>query len=228
MSSDAWLQLKGATYHWGERCVMDHVDVVLEPPRLAWLSGPSGSGKTTFLRLVAGHYQLEAGSCKVMGKKVVGPAADRSFVFQNYKLFPWKTVFDNIASGLRFLRYEESEIMARVDGLLGRVGLYAFRNDWPHQLSGGMQQRVGILRSLVIEPQCLLLDEPFNALDEENARRMWSLIENYLLESNSACIISTHNPARVRQGDGYVLQFAGNGKIKVFDPSQAHLAGVAA
>lgn len=228
MSENAWLRLDEATYSWGSRPVLDSVTLSLRTPRLAWLSGPSGSGKTTFLRVVAGHHRLESGSCEVLGEGVHGPGADRSFVFQDFKLFPWKSVFENVATGLRFLRFNEHEIKERVEPLLYKAGLYACRHDWPHQLSGGMQQRVGILRSLVVEPKCLLIDEPFSALDEDTANRMWTLIEQYLARTGAVCLISSHNPRHVRQGNGYVLLFSGDGIVEVVDSARAHLAGIAA
>lgn len=228
MSDDAWFRLNAATFHWGERCILDKVTFALGSPSLAWLSGPSGSGKTTFLRIVAGHYALDAGTCEVLGSTIRSPGVDRPFVFQDHKLFPWKTVFENVASGLRFLKRDNHEIKHRVEDLLEKAGLREFRNNWPHQLSGGMQQRVGILRSLIVEPRCLIIDEPFSALDEDTARQMWGLIQQYLMDSSAVCLVSSHNLRHVRQGNGHVLMFSGDGSIRVIDPSQAFRAGTIA
>jgi NitT/TauT family transport system ATP-binding protein len=129
--------------------------------------GPSGCGKTTFLRCVAGLTELSMGELLVHGKAVSGPPEEVAMVFQQFGLLPWKTVYDNAAFGLAMAGAEASVIRERVDHYLDLVGLEGFARHYPYQLSGGMQQRVGLARALALNPRILLMDEPFAALDAQ-------------------------------------------------------------
>src|SRR5712691_3167333 len=129
--------------------------------------GPSGCGKTTFLRAIAGLIDLSAGELLVGGKKVAGPPDGVAMVFQHFGLLPWKTVFANAAFGLRIAGAPSEKINERVRHYLDLVGLTGFESHYPYQLSGGMQQRVGLVRALAINPSILLMDEPFAALDAQ-------------------------------------------------------------
>lgn len=221
MSNEFWLEMRNAAFSWDDRWILRDVSLRLTQPRIAWLTGPSGGGKSSFLRLVAGHYRLHSGTCIVDGKEVTEPGPARAISLQNYKLFPWKTVFENVAAGLRFADFDDAEISDRVCELLERAGLYANRLDWPHQLSGGMRQRVGILRSLAVRPRCLLLDEPFSALDEATSHQMQALVMDYLEANGASCLIASHNPDHVRQGSGHILFMRGGGTVDVIEPSLA-------
>jgi len=129
--------------------------------------GPSGCGKTTCLRMAAGLEFPTAGSVTVGGKPVTGPGPDRSVVFQQFALFPWKTVVENIDFGLRAIGVEPAERRARVERYVELMGLQGYESAFPHQLSGGMQQRVAIARSYALDPGVLLMDEPFGSLDAQ-------------------------------------------------------------
>ena len=129
--------------------------------------GPSGCGKTTLLRLVAGLDTPTTGNVSVAGARVSGPGPDRAVVFQQFALFPWKTVRDNIAFGLKCRGASRDEQDAAVERYLKLMGLEGTAQSYPHQLSGGMQQRVAIARSYAIDPRVLLMDEPFGALDAQ-------------------------------------------------------------
>jgi len=129
--------------------------------------GPSGCGKTTCLRMAAGLEFPTAGSVTVGGKPVTGPGPDRSVVFQQFALFPWKTVAENIDFGLRAIGIETAERRARVERYVQLMGLQGYESAFPHQLSGGMQQRVAIARSYALDPGVLLMDEPFGSLDAQ-------------------------------------------------------------
>ena len=129
--------------------------------------GPSGCGKTTCLRMAAGLEFPSAGTVKVGGKRVVAPGPDRAVVFQQFALFPWKTVFDNIEFGLRAKGVDAAERKREVTRHIELMGLQGYESAFPHQLSGGMQQRVAIARSYVLGPEVLLMDEPFGALDAQ-------------------------------------------------------------
>ena len=129
--------------------------------------GPSGCGKTTFLRCVAGLTELSTGRIFVHGNPVTGPPEGVAMVFQQFGLLPWKTVYDNTAFGLAMAGAPSATIRQRVEHYLDLVGLVGFERHYPYQLSGGMQQRVGLARALVLNPRVLLMDEPFAALDAQ-------------------------------------------------------------
>ena len=134
--------------------------------------GPSGCGKTTCLRMAAGLEFPSTGAVRVGGELVSAPGPDRAVVFQQFALFPWKTAFDNIEFGLRSKGMDESERRKRVTRHIELMGLQGYESAYPHQLSGGMQQRVAIARSYVLDPGVLLMDEPFGALDAQTRTMM--------------------------------------------------------
>jgi NitT/TauT family transport system ATP-binding protein len=129
--------------------------------------GPSGCGKTTFLRCIAGLTEISEGTLTVAGKTVKGPPEGVAMVFQHFGLLPWKTVYDNAAFGLAMAGAPPAQVKERVSHYLELVGLTGFERHYPYQLSGGMQQRVGLVRALAINPSVLLMDEPFAALDAQ-------------------------------------------------------------
>jgi NitT/TauT family transport system ATP-binding protein len=144
-------------------------DVSLEIPDKEFVAivGPSGCGKTTLLRMAAGLEMPSSGAVRVGGRRVTGPGADRAVVFQQFALFPWKTVRENIAFGLKCKGMTRARRDALALQYVELVGLSGTQDNYPHQLSGGMQQRVAIARSYAIEPEVLLMDEPFGSLDAQ-------------------------------------------------------------
>ena len=136
------------------------------------LLGPSGCGKSTFLYMVAGFEEPTAGELILDGKPIKGPSPNRGIVFQEYMLFPWRTVRKNIEFGLEIQRTDKKIRAQRCNELIGLVGLRGFEDAYPHTLSGGMQQRVAIARALAYDPDVLLMDEPFGALDAQTRRRL--------------------------------------------------------
>jgi NitT/TauT family transport system ATP-binding protein len=159
------------------------------------LLGPSGCGKSTILRLIAGLDRPSSGEVLVNGKRVAGPGPDRGMVFQKYTSFAWLTVAKNIEYGLRIKGTPPAERRAIVDHLVQAVGLAGFEKAYPHTLSGGMQQRVAIARSLAVRPQVLLMDEPFGALDAQTRNDMQSLLLNIWDESAATILFVTHDVA---------------------------------
>ena len=146
---------------------LEGVSLVIADKEFVAVLGPSGCGKTTILRMVAGLEMPSAGTVRVGGRPVDGPGPDRAVVFQQFALFPWKTVRENIAFGLKCKgvpREEREEVVRRYLALMGMSGT---EDSFPHQLSGGMQQRVALARSYAIDPGVLLMDEPFGALDAQ-------------------------------------------------------------
>ena len=155
--------------------------------------GPSGCGKTTFLRCIAGLTDLSSGTLLVHNKPVgARPPDDVAMVFQHFGLLPWKTVFDNAAFGLAMAGVPRSDIKARVTHYLDLVGLTGFEGHYPYQLSGGMQQRVGLVRALVMNPSILLMDEPFAALDAQTREHMQAELLKIWSEARKTVLFITH------------------------------------
>ncbi len=145
--------------------VLDDVSFAVADLEFVAIVGPSGCGKSTFLRIVDGLIAPDRGEVRINGRPVDGPGHGRGMVFQSFDLFPWRTALGNVEFGLEMAGVSRQERRERARRWIERVGLDGFEHAYPHQLSGGMQQRVGIARALAIEPEVLLMDEPFGALD---------------------------------------------------------------
>jgi len=157
------------------------------------LLGPSGCGKSTILRMIAGLDHPDTGQVLVNGQRVTGPGADRGMVFQKYTSFPWLTVADNVAYGLKIQRTPAAERERMVAHLIQAVGLSGFEKAYPDTLSGGMQQRVAIARTLAVRPQVILMDEPFGALDAQTRADMQNLLLKIWEEAASTILFVTHD-----------------------------------
>ena len=155
--------------------------------------GSSGCGKSTLLNIVGGLETASAGEVRVDGDLVVGPGPDRGMVFQGYSLFPWKSVSDNIAFGLESAGWAKARRAERVDELLGITGLAEYAGLRPDQLSGGMRQRVAIARALAPEPDLLLLDEPFGALDAQTKKAMHEFLLQVRGRTGATILMVTHD-----------------------------------
>jgi len=145
--------------------VLDHVSFAVADLEFVAIVGPSGCGKSTLLRIVNGLIPADSGAISIDGVAVSGPGHGLGMVFQSFDLFPWRTAIGNVEFGMEMLDVGKRECRERAMNWMQRVGLGGFENAYPHELSGGMQQRVGIARALAIEPAVLLMDEPFGALD---------------------------------------------------------------
>jgi NitT/TauT family transport system ATP-binding protein len=172
VAEDAAVEIRGISKFYGADVeALRDIDLDLPRGKLTSLLGPSGCGKTTLLKIVAGLVTPTAGTVRVGGKTVDGPGPERAFVFQDFALMPWATVMRNVAFGLELRgigRARREEIAKRY---IAEVGLSGFENKFPHELSGGMRQRVGLARALSVDAEVLLLDEPFSAVDEQNRRK---------------------------------------------------------
>jgi ABC-type nitrate/sulfonate/bicarbonate transport system ATPase subunit len=157
------------------------------------LLGPSGCGKSTLLRLIAGLDQANTGEILVNGAPVLGPGKDRGMVFQKYTSFPWLTVAGNIAYGLKINGVPEKQRKETVAQLIQEIGLSGFENAYPETLSGGMQQRVAIARTLALRPSVILMDEPFGALDAQTRSEMQQLLLKVWDETASTILFVTHD-----------------------------------
>src|SRR5471030_2492030 len=148
-----------------ELLVLDDVNLTLRQGEIVGLLGRSGSGKSTLLRLIAGLSRPQGGSLTYMGAAIEGPAQGVAMVFQGFALFPWLTVLENVQLGLEALGLPPKEIRARALAAIDLIGLDGYESAYPRELSGGMRQRVGFARAVVVHPNILLMDEPFSALD---------------------------------------------------------------
>jgi len=187
------LQTVGLTKEYDGLLVLDHVDVHLDEGELVTLVGASGCGKSTLLAIAAGLIPPTAGDVLLDGHPVTGPGPDRGLVFQSYTLYPWRTVRENVAFGLELKKLPKAEIRERVDRYLDVMGLAKFADSLPKQLSGGMKQRTAIARALVNEPEVLLLDEPFGALDAQTRGQMQEFLLDVWRTTGTTILLVTHD-----------------------------------
>ena len=171
---------------------LDNINLEIAEKEFVAIVGPSGCGKTTCLRMVAGFEAPSAGLISVSGKKVTEPGPDRAVVFQQFALFPWKTVRENIELGLRNKNLPAGERNTLVESALKLMNLETHADAFPHQLSGGMQQRVAIARALVHDPKLVLMDEPFGALDALTRERMNVELLRIWEKSGKTIVLVTH------------------------------------
>jgi len=182
-------------FQTAEREVVALKDINLEIPQgqFVCLLGPSGCGKSTLLNAVAGFAPPSSGTIHADGKLVTAPGPERGMVFQEYALFPWMTVADNIAFGLEIKGQPKAQITAKVDQLLNMLSLQDFRNRYPKDLSGGMRQRVAIARVLALDSPIMLMDEPFGALDALTRRNLQDELLRIWSELKKTIIFVTHS-----------------------------------
>ena len=191
-----YIELKNINKHFGNFKASDNVSFGIEKGKLIGLLGPSGSGKTTILRMIAGLETPDSGDIVIDGKVINKvPASKRGigFVFQSYALFRYMTVFENIDFGLRVLKKSNSEIKERVAELVKLIGLEGLENRYPSQLSGGQRQRVAFARALAPNPQLLLLDEPFAAIDAKVRQELRHWLKEMIAKLGVTSIFVTHD-----------------------------------
>jgi NitT/TauT family transport system ATP-binding protein len=179
--------------------------------------GPSGCGKSSLLLSIAGLVKPAAGCVRVNGKPVSGPGRDRAVVFQDFALMPWRTVIDNVRFGLELQRLKgltAADLLARARRYVELVGLKGFEHYHPHQLSGGMRQRVGIARALAVDPEILLLDEPFGSLDAQTRDEMGSELIAIWEQNRKTALFVTHSiDEAIFLADQIVVMAANPGRI---------------
>ncbi len=177
----------------GAMTVLDDINLQLFAREFVCLVGSSGCGKSTLLNIVAGLANPSSGGVLVDGRAVTGPGSDRGMVFQNYTLYPWLTVYQNIAFGLQIRKMPKAEQRERIEHYLNVVGLTQFAKSYPKQLSGGMKQRVAIARALANEPAVLLMDEPFGALDAQTKEQMQQFLLELWEQTHVTVLMITHD-----------------------------------
>ena len=199
-----------------ELSVLEDINLNIDDGEFICLLGPSGCGKTTLLRLIAGLDQPTSGEIIANGEVVKEPSGDRAVIFQQYSLFPWLTVIQNVTFGLEVSgKGSKEENIETAERYLQRVGLYEFKDSYPHELSGGMKQRVAIIRSLLNHSPILLMDEPFSALDMQNRHKLQEQLIGVWKRFDNTIVFVTHDvDEAVYLADKIVLLDKNPGKIR--------------
>ena len=190
---DSIVEVRGLCKTYGDVEALRGIDLDFPRGKLTSLLGPSGCGKTTLLKIIAGLIKADAGTVAVNGKRVSAPGPERAFVFQDFALMPWATVIRNVAFGLELRGTGKAEREDIARHYIAEVGLAGFEDKYPHELSGGMRQRVGLARALSVDADVLLLDEPFSAVDEQNRRKFQEDLIRLRTNQNKTFIFVTHS-----------------------------------
>jgi NitT/TauT family transport system ATP-binding protein len=200
----------------GERLLaLDHINLQVKAGEFLCIVGPSGCGKSTLLHLIAGLHQQTSGQILIDGKQVQGPGTDRLLIFQDLGLFPWLTVGQNVEFGMKMKGISKVEREEKTRYYLRLVHLSQFKQSYTHQLSGGMRQRVALARALATEPDVLLMDEPFAALDAQTRDLLHDELERIWAETGRTIIFVTHNVREaIRLGDRVALLTFRPGRVK--------------
>jgi NitT/TauT family transport system ATP-binding protein len=200
------IQVSRLTRRYGPRTVLQDVSFDVAAGEIVSVVGPSGCGKTTLLRSIAGLAPPSEGTVCIGGREVTGPPEGVAMVFQHFGLFPWKTVFGNVAYGLTVAGVRRKDAEPRVRQLISLVGLVGFEKSYPYQLSGGMQQRAGLARALAVEPQVLIMDEPFASLDAQTRDLLQLELLRIWAQRPAAMVFVTHSiDEAVLMGDRIVI-----------------------
>src|SRR3984885_926972 len=222
-TGDHAITVRDANKRYGDFVALDHVDFVVPAGSLTALLGPSGSGKSTLLRTIAGLDQPDSGSVTINGRDVTrGPPQRRGigFVFQHYAAFKHLSVRDNVAYGLKIRKRPKAEIKDKVDNLLDVVGLSGFHGRYPNQLSGGQRQRMALARALAVDPQVLLLDEPFGALDAKVREDLRAWLRRLHDEVHVTTVLVTHDQAEALDVADQIVVL-NRGKVEQMGPPQS-------
>jgi NitT/TauT family transport system ATP-binding protein len=209
------ISLSYKTTNGGRLLALDRINLHVRSGEFLCIVGPSGCGKSTLLHLIAGLHQQTSGTVVVDNKPVNGPGTDRILIFQELGLFPWLNVADNVDFGMKMKGLAKTERRERTDYYLRLVHLVQFKDSYIHQLSGGMRQRVALARALATEPDVLLMDEPFAALDAQTRDLLHDELERIWAETGRTIIFVTHNVREaVRLGDRVALLTFRPGRVK--------------
>jgi NitT/TauT family transport system ATP-binding protein len=194
MQNSSIIEIKGLkkTYAGGVEALAN-IDLKIPQGELTTLLGPSGCGKTTLLKIIAGLLDQTEGEVLIKGERIKGPGPERAFVFQDFALMPWATVIRNVAFGLELRGVSKKERYEIARRYIDEVGLTGFDKAYPHELSGGMRQRVGLARALAVDAEILLMDEPFASVDEQTRRKFQEDLLNLLKIEKKTVVFVTHS-----------------------------------
>ncbi|MFB6087015.1 MAG: ABC transporter ATP-binding protein [Haloarculaceae archaeon] len=193
---------------------LDSVTFGVEEGEFVCIVGPSGCGKTTLFRIIAGLETSTEGEVRLGGERVTGPAMDRGMVFQEYDLFPWRTVLENVIFGLEQQEMSAERRTERAREMIELVGLDGFADAYPNELSGGMKQRVGIARALAVDPALLLMDEPFGSVDAQTRNMLHDELLDIWEETRKTVLFVTHDVEEaVTLADRVVVLSSGPGSV---------------
>ena len=207
------------TYSAGEVVALQNINLDVQPYESLCILGPSGCGKTTLLRVIDCLIARDQGEVLIDSVPVNRPCADVAMVFQHFGLFPWKRLDENIAYGLELRGYAKTDIVAAIERYIELMGLKGFEKSYPHQLSGGMQQRAGLARALAINPSLLLMDEPFGALDAQTREMLQEELLRILESEKKTMIFVTHSiDEAILLGDRIVMMSRRPGRIREIFP----------
>jgi NitT/TauT family transport system ATP-binding protein len=207
--------LSYATNSHNRLVALKNINLEVQPGEFVCIVGPSGCGKSTLLHLIAGLHQQSSGNVLVDNTPAQGPGTDRILIFQELGLFPWLTVAQNVEFGMRMKGIAKPQREANVHDYLRLVHLHQFKDSYIHQLSGGMRQRVALARALATEPDVLLMDEPFAALDAQTRDLLHDELERIWAETRRTIVFVTHNVREaVRLGDRVILLTFRPGQVK--------------
>jgi len=194
---------------------LENIDLVVQKQEFLCLLGPSGCGKTTLVKMIGGLVPWDKGEILINNQPVTGPGPDRSMVFQNFALLPWSDVLTNVAFGLELRGVPKKEREEKAMELIRSVNLSGFEHHYPNHLSGGMQQRVGLARALAVDPQILLMDEPFGSVDAQTRRTLQEDLLRFHQNTQKTVIFVTHSMEEaVRLGDRVVLLSPRPGRVQ--------------
>jgi NitT/TauT family transport system ATP-binding protein len=215
------IEFRGIHHAFGARPVLENIDLRVEQSEFVCIVGPSGCGKTTLLRLLAGLLTPNRGEVTLGGKRVAAPPPEVAFMFQDYSkaLLPWRTANGNVSLALEAGDYPRADRAARIRELLDKVGLGGHAEAYPAQLSGGMQQRLQIARCLAQEPQVLLMDEPFGALDAMTRQALQDEMLRIIAAEKATALFVTHDlEEAIYLGDRVVALYPNPGRVaQIFD-----------
>jgi len=203
------------TYSGGAVVALQDINLEAQPNETLCILGPSGCGKTTLLRIIDCLISRDRGEVVIDGQAVTQPRPDVAMVFQHFGLFPWKRLDENIAYGLELRGKTRQEITAAITHYVNLIGLVGFEKSYPHQLSGGMQQRAGLARAMAVNPSVLLMDEPFGALDAQTREMMQEELLRLLERERKTMIFVTHSiDEAILLGDRIVIMSRRPGRIR--------------
>ena len=219
-SDDAVVEVRDICKNYGDVEALRGINLEFERGKLTTLLGPSGCGKTTLLKIIAGLVPATSGEIRVNGRAVTGPGPERAFVFQDFALMPWATVLRNVGFGLELKGVSSAERHRTARRYIEQVGLAGFEEKYPHELSGGMRQRVGIARAFAVNADVMLLDEPFSAVDEQNRRKFQEDLLRLVEMEKKTFIFVTHSiEEAVYVSDRIVLLSPRPGRVsQIIDP----------